>query len=161
VLVVVDVSAAPPVTIHKVYMPIVIRNVSSGMATITGRLVIDGVYPVYLAEVFEGGVFVLDLAWSPSVLPEADGYFIFKDIEPLEYVIIVGNPAQGRSWIITDDDKPDTAMVWVTVKGETLDVGTLVIDILEVEDSNVHEERIMGEQSLDVFFYQILNGEIK
>ena len=123
-----------PIKDAQMYMPLAVRDVSSGVATVTGRLVIDGVYPVYLAEVFreeDRAVFVLDLAWSPSVLPEEDGYFIFEGIEPAEYVIVVGNPAHGRSWVIIEED--GAAMVLDVIKGVVLDVGEIVIESLPEE----------------------------
>ena len=114
---------------NVVHLPLALCDVHSGMATITGRLVTDyESLPIRLAEVYRQGelaVFVLDLAWSPGVDSEEDGYFIFEEVEPIEYGIVIGNPF-GKYQIIADGDK---AFTFIPIKGGIYDVGDLVIKL--------------------------------
>lgn len=80
--------------------------VAPGKATVIGRLLsrrtgmpLPGTV-VRLAEVYyaeeddkrpETGAYALDNAFSPSAITDEQGYFIFQDIEPRDYVIFVGD----------------------------------------------------------------------
>lgn len=85
--------------------------------------------PVRLARVFwdaerKEGAYVLDGANSPSTLTQIDGRFVIENIDPGDYVIVVGD-VFSTSYIVS---KPDgKAEVYMAVEGEVLDV-----DILQV-----------------------------
>ena len=67
---------------------------------------------VRLAEVFrnEAGdaAFVLDGAQSPGTLTDVEGRFIFQNVEPREYVLIVGNVEANEYEVIAAS--PDISM---------------------------------------------------
>lgn len=87
--------------------------------------------PVRLAQIFwnadkSDGAFVLEGATSPSTPIQQDGTFVFRDVPPADYVIVIGDPF-GQNAIITE---PNGKAKAITVKaGKTLDVGTLVADL--------------------------------
>ena len=108
----------------KVYLPLAENNVHSGMATITCRLMTDRVTTVRLAECWEKKVFILDLAFSPGTYSDEDGYFIFEEVEAVDYVIIIGNMRNGFL-VITNE--AGNARVFTTLKDGTQDVGKLSI----------------------------------
>ena len=103
--------------------------------TVTGSVfstTLNAPYPkasVWLAEVFrEGGdgVYVLDHAFSPAVYADDQGVFVIPNIDPKEYVIIIGDP-EGYYEVIPSDD--GTAKVWYTESGKVLDVGQLSVSL--------------------------------
>jgi hypothetical protein len=67
---------------------------------------------------------VLDTANSPSAITRTDGSFAFINIEPGDYVIIVGD-VEGVHTIIAEPG--GRATVYTAEQGETLDVGTLEV----------------------------------
>src|SRR3989337_20516 len=71
------------------------------------------------------GVFVLEGATSPGDITDEQGYFSIIDIEPGEYVIVVGE-AIGNNEIITETS--GKAKIFIAEKDTVLDVGTLEVN---------------------------------
>ncbi len=87
--------------------------------------------PVRLAQVFwnadkSDGAFVLEGATSPSALIQEDGYFLFPNVVPADYVIVVGDPF-GQNAIITEPN--GKARVITLEAGKTLDLGKLEVTL--------------------------------
>jgi hypothetical protein len=84
-----------------------------------------------LAEVYRSedessdGAYILDTAFSPGAISDENGYFIFSNIEPMEYVLVLGNPEKVYE-IITDES--GKAKVWETEANQVLDIGELKTD---------------------------------
>ena len=104
-------------------------------ATVTGKVfstTLNQPYPkaaVWLAEVYrEGGdgVYVLDHAFSPGVYADEKGVFVIANVDPKEYVIVVGDP-EGLYEVIPDDS--GRARVWKPQAGKVLDVGQLNVSL--------------------------------
>lgn len=70
------------------------------------------------------GIFVLDTANSPGALTRADGSFAFANIEPGDYVIIVGDVI-GVHTVISEPD--GRARIYTAEPDRILDVGTLEV----------------------------------
>ncbi len=97
--------------------------------TYTGKRTPLGKTVVRLARVFwnedkSDGAFVLEGATSPSNISTEDGFFVFSNIDPADYVIVVGEVI-GYNEIIKEPD--GKAKVYTIQAGQTLDVGTLVV----------------------------------
>jgi hypothetical protein len=112
-----------------------IPSPETGKATVTGNIfstTLNQPYPkaaVWLAEVYrqgEGGAYVLDSAFSPAVYADEQGVFVIANVDPKEYVIVVGDP-QGQNEIIPDDS--GRARVWKTEAGKVLDVGKISVSL--------------------------------
>jgi hypothetical protein len=84
-----------------------------------------------LAEVYRSddgesdGAYILDTAFSPGTISDENGYFVFSDIEPMEYVLVLGNPENVYE-IITDES--GKAKVWEPEANQVLDIGELRTD---------------------------------
>lgn len=105
-----------------------------GKATIHGRLISKlsgqpmGNTIVRIGEVFRQGnegIFLMDEGRSPGARTNADGYFIFNNVEPLEFVIVV-EKTEGLYKVI--DDGTDKPMIWKVEANQVLDVGVVKID---------------------------------
>ena len=86
---------------------------------------------VRLAEVVrqeDQAAFVLDTAFSPGTITDADGKFAFVNIPPMEYVIVIGNVEVYQGYEILQDETGQ-ATVYVVTAGEILDVGSLEVNI--------------------------------
>ena len=103
--------------------------------TVTGKVfstTLNQPYPkaaVWLAEVYrEGGdgVYVLDHAFSPGVYADEKGVFVIANVDPKEYVIVVGDP-EGLYEVSPDDS--GRARVWKPQAGKVLDVGQLNVSL--------------------------------
>lgn len=86
---------------------------------------------VRLARVFwneekTDGAFVLEGARSPSTISTADGVFVFNNVDPADYVIIVGEVI-GDHVIISEPD--GKARIYTATAGQTLEVPTLEINL--------------------------------
>jgi ABC-type Fe3+-hydroxamate transport system substrate-binding protein len=78
--------------------------------------------PVQLAGVFyEGdrGAFVLDTAQSPTTTTDGQGRFVFVDIDPQDYVVVIGN-VEVNDYVIIPDES-GRAKIFTAVSGEVLD----------------------------------------
>lgn len=84
-----------------------------------------------LAEVYRSedessdGAYILDTAFSPGAISDENGYFVFTNIEPMDYVLVLGNPEKVYE-IITDES--GKAKVWETEANQVLDIGELRTD---------------------------------
>jgi len=84
---------------------------------------------VWLANVVrqEGqGIYFLDSVSSPGVKTNEDGIFIIENIDPGEYVIIIGDPEIQYEIISENSGK---AKVWNVPVGEIYDVGEFYVKI--------------------------------
>jgi hypothetical protein len=106
-----------------------------GRATVVGTVVsrsegtpLTGV-AVRLAEVHrqgDEGAFVLDDAFSPGGTTDELGRFVIEDVEPQEYVIVVGDV--GTQYDILAEPSGD-ARVWEVPSDQVLDVGELEVEL--------------------------------
>ena len=107
----------------------------AGMATVTGRVISEesglplADTVVRLAEVVrqeEKGAYVLDVAFSPGTDSDGEGFFILENVDPLEYVIVVGDVYEEYKVMADEDGKAKT---WTTVEDQILNVGELIVDL--------------------------------
>ena len=82
--------------------------------------------PVRLAEVLHlppnSDTFMLNDAQSPGAITDQQGYFLINNVDPKDYVIIVGNI--NLSYAIPTAE-PDKARVWTLSAGQITDTGEL------------------------------------
>ena len=106
-----------------------------GMATVTGRVISENTeLPlaetiVRLAEVVrqdEEAAYVLDVAFSPGTDSDGEGFFIFENVDPIEYVIVVGDVYENYKVIVDEEGK---AKPWKAVENQILKVGELIVDL--------------------------------
>lgn len=119
-------------------LPADVQNIQppeAGKATLKGRaLALDGRplpnIVMRLAEVVRGegqeGAFVLDAAQSPGSSTDGQGYFVFSNIPPQEYVVVVGD-VEGAYKIATDDQ--GMTRVWDAKVNEITDAGEIKVDL--------------------------------
>lgn len=109
---------------------------SADKTTVTGRVVNTSGEPyqnltVRLAEVYyatdnpEQGAYVLDAAFSPGGVTDQNGYFIIPEINPMDYVLVLGSPDAAYKIIENEVGK---AKVWHTEAGQILDMGEISLD---------------------------------
>lgn len=107
----------------------------AGKAVVVGRVVSNTTQQpitktvVYLAQVYwdsahENGAFALDLANSPASTTDEQGYFAFSDLEPGEYVLVVGD-YYGENDIVRESN--GDARIYQTEPGKVLDTGTVQV----------------------------------
>ena len=82
---------------------------------------------VRLAAVFwddakKEGAFVLDESASPSAITNGNGEFLFVNIEPGDYVILIGETPSDEG-VVTNDD--GSAKIYTAVSDKIVDIGTL------------------------------------
>lgn len=106
-----------------------------GMTTVTGRVVsnesgkpkTDTI--IRLAGVVrqgDEGAFVLDVAFSPGALSDENGNFIFENVKPLEYVIVIGDVEDIYEVVTDEEGKPKT---WETQADQVVDVGEIRVNL--------------------------------
>jgi hypothetical protein len=104
-------------------------------ATVTGKVfstTLNQPYPkaaVWLAQVYrqgEEGAYVLDAAASPAEYADENGVFVIANINPAEYVIVIGDPE--TDYVVIPDDT-GRARVWKPEAGKVLDVGQLNVSL--------------------------------
>lgn len=98
-------------------------------STILDQMLVE--WPVFLAEVYRNpendGAFVFDTASSPYTLTDAGGRFVFTNLEPGEYVIVVGSIEVNRYEIITEPN--GQAKVINVSADDLLDLSTLRVEL--------------------------------
>lgn len=108
---------------------------SSGMATAFGQAINAATgeplphVAVRLAEVYRGGengAFVLDEALSPATLTDSDGRFVLDNVEPKEYVLVVGDVNVSYGIIA---ERSGDAKVWDLPADELVDMGVLEVTL--------------------------------
>lgn len=85
--------------------------------------------PVWLAEVVrqgEEGVYVLDSRSSPGAYTNEEGVFVIPNVNPGEYVIVIGDP-EGLYEIITEPS--GKAKVWNIPPDLVFDIGELRVSL--------------------------------
>jgi hypothetical protein len=109
----------------------------TGKATVTGKVFsLKTNAPlanmvVRLAEVHregERGAFLLDTAFSPGDITDEQGYFIFENVEPGEFVLVVGDVEVYKGYVIIPESsgKP---RVYEFEADKIQDVGELTVDL--------------------------------
>ncbi len=107
-------------------------TLAPGKAMMIGRVVSDETSqpipkrPVWLSEVVRQGdqaIFILNTISAPSGSTDQQGRFVIANVDPKEYVIVVGDPYANDYDIISE--APDKARVWKLEPDETLDLGEL------------------------------------
>jgi hypothetical protein len=110
---------------------------SATLATVTGHVVSRDSHapiiniPVVLAQVIRNeqqGAFVYDTATSPFALTDDNGRFIIADVEPAEFIVVVGNIEVNRYEIVTDPS------------GQTLLIDLAPAQLLDLTDLEVQLE---------------------
>lgn len=89
----------------------------------TNRPIVE--VPVQLAGVYyegERGAFVLDTAKSPTTTTDGEGRFVFVDIVPQDYVIVIGN-VEVNDYVILPEET-GRAKIWTAVASQILETGT-------------------------------------
>ncbi len=82
---------------------------------------------VFYNEPHTDGVYVLDGASSPGAITDQEGRFSVVNIEPGDYVIVVGDAESPDHVIISERD--GKAKLFTAEAGQTLDVGTLEVNL--------------------------------
>jgi hypothetical protein len=93
----------------------------------TGKPIVN--VPLQLAEVFRQngeGVYVLDAAQSPFALADVTGKFVFSDVMPGEYFLVVGSVEAGGYRIV--EGEPNVGRPFFVTAGETTEIGNLSVD---------------------------------
>ena len=125
-------------------IPTVSTAVSPGKSSIVGQAVsIASSSPqplpdtaVRLAIVFwnedeTDGAFIIDEASSPTVFTDELGGFVFTDLEPQDYVIVIGE-LYGQNVILSESD--GAAKIFSTTADEVLNVGVLQVNLEAAPD---------------------------
>jgi len=104
----------------------------TGKSRVCGTIVYPDSSPfdddsIYLAPVYEGTAIVLDTSSSPGAKTDQDGHFCTSDINPGEYVLVIGSPE--LSYEIYSEDGI-SAVVYKAQAGETLDIGVVETNLL-------------------------------
>lgn len=130
-----DVTSVAPTTINPVGPNI--AQPEAGKAILKGRVLNLQNQPwantgARLAEVVRNAedpnnaAFVLSESSSPDALTNADGYFVFNNIVPGEYVLIIGD-VYGKYKAILGDDL--VTRVFTPTADQILDVGDIKVDL--------------------------------
>jgi hypothetical protein len=118
---------------------IIVPTPSSGTGTITGYIVnttspgsIVGL-TLYLANLLPltpgpEHFITVNLEHSPRAIVHADGRFIFSDVVPGRYALVLWLPHDSR--LITDPNNPEFELIVTAIAGEVTDLGTLKISSL-------------------------------
>ncbi|MEM4204409.1 MAG: hypothetical protein QXS54_10115 [Candidatus Methanomethylicaceae archaeon] len=85
---------------------------------------------VRLARVFwdeekKEGVYVLEGARSPSCITDENGFFVFLDLEPADYVMVIGD-VYGKYMVVSDSDR--RARIFTLEKGKITNIGQLQVE---------------------------------
>ncbi len=117
---------------NPIFSPTPLSQPIPGKATVTGIILslsnqpIPQI-PVWLAEVFrqgEGGIYVLDSTSSPGAYTDEKGIFVIHNVNPGEYVIVVGDP---ESWYEIIAEPSGKAKVWNIPPNQIVEVGKIQV----------------------------------
>lgn len=109
---------------------------AAGRAVFVGRIVgkesrapIKRTY-VYLAQVYRDAsgtqsAFAVDIARSPATISDREGLVVFTDVEPGDYVIVVGDFYGKNDTVREVDGKPKVVAIG---SGDVLDLGLISVD---------------------------------
>lgn len=129
-----DVSPSATATVvARTEIPTIVPE--TGKGAMVGRLLTSKDIPmsnsvVRLARVFwddehEGGTFVLEAARSPATISDTGGHFVFSNLSPGDYVMVVGEVPDDNV-IIADSD--GTARIFTVNAGQVADVGDIIVE---------------------------------
>ena len=74
------------------------------------------------------GAYFLDAAFSPSTITDANGVFVFDNLKPGDYIIVIGDPF-GAYAIVTEAS--GKAKVFTADKDQVLNVGKVTVKIAQ------------------------------
>lgn len=109
----------------------------AGKSTVTGQVITEKTnlpltnIVVRLAEVHrdgDEGAFLLDTAFSPGDITDEAGYFTFENIEPGEYVLVVGNVEVYGGYVIIPEES-GRPLVYNFETDQVTDLGKLIVDL--------------------------------
>jgi hypothetical protein len=122
----------------------VVPTPSTGMSAVAGQEVGSGSAapikktPIYLAQIHwdaehKKAAYALDIARSPATTTDQNGFFVFSDLPPNEYALIVGD-FYGRNDVVRE--KNGDARIFQPVAGKTLDVEVVQVNpLVEISGS--------------------------
>ena len=124
----------PPQPINRPAVP----TPSTGMSVVAGQVVGIGSTapikktPIYLAQVHwddqhKNAAYALDISRSPATTTDQNGFFVFSDLPPNEYTLIVGD-FYGRNDVVRE--KNGNARIFQPEAGKTLDVDVVQVNPL-------------------------------
>ena len=108
------------------------------MAAMTGQIISTSTSQpmastvVRLARVFwneqhTDGAFVLEGARSPATVADDSGFFVFENLNPADYVLVVGE-VLGDHVIVSEPD--GSARIFTAEEDKVTDVGQIFVDLL-------------------------------
>lgn len=129
-------SAASAATVTAA--PAVIPTAASDSGVVHGRLKREvqetpiNEMDLYLAEIISGDsnamrVAGLDTNQAPHAITNANGEFVFTDVEPGEYALALVTPI--GSILIPDPNTPGRDILFTIEAGQTIDLGTLHVTL--------------------------------
>lgn len=141
-------ESEPPRTVQlettqvpKSELPSADATPEAGQGFVTGRLFSEETEApisrmvVRLAEVYypddqdknrEDGMYVLDNAYSPSAVTQEGGLFVFENVVPRDYVMLVGDVNVDYEVITKENGDP---RIWTVEADKTLDVGEIYVNL--------------------------------
>ena len=117
---------------------------STGMSAVAGQVVGSGSTapikktPIYLAQIHwdaqhKNAAYALDISRSPATTTDQNGFFVFSDLPPNEYALIVGD-FYGRNDVVRESN--GNARIFQPMAGKTLDVEVVQVNpLVEVSGS--------------------------
>jgi hypothetical protein len=81
---------------------------------------------IFWDEEHKDGAVVLEGARSPATVTDGNGYFVFLDLDPADYALIVGDIA-GEHVRVSNPD--ESARIFTANQGEVTDVGQIFVDL--------------------------------
>ena len=126
------VTPNPATPTQATRVPAFFPTPASGRAVVVGTLnntksgVTFGSVKVFLAKIYYSAdgtqaAFGLDIRTSPRAVTAADGYFAFVDVEPGDYLLMVGDPTFAGTVKYADSAGND--VILKLVAGQTLNLG--------------------------------------
>jgi hypothetical protein len=109
---------------------------SAGMSILFGQVVGSGSTapikktPIYLAQIHwdaqhKNAAYALDISRGPATLTDQNGFFVFKDLPPNEYALIVGD-FYGQNDVVRESN--GNARIYQPAAGKSVDVGVVQVN---------------------------------